>query len=552
MRVLLVAALVGASLSLWVAAPAEAARKKAGAAKQPLNIAVLPFIGKGSGGVGAKEAIELELELVKGVRVEDSAAVEEALEEKGRKLWTSGGLGSVLDKGNIDVLIRGERGEGKKSADALLVTAWGRDGKPRFLKELPIGKTPDATALSVVAALKPVLADWRSIRPIQLGAAPSEDNRGLRPEDVLTGEDASSSGRGGKKGGGGRNGKGRDPESGSSRGSVGSSTIGRQGRVAETLGDEESAASEQAARRSRLDDDDAPREDAALVPRLTMDDVDDTAGQRADAAPSGRSLAVAAVFDGGFWLYNFTGNEGGNQQRTAILYPGGGLRLDATPLAFAGVRWLAIDGDITLSTPRFKLPTDAYPVEGELVRFSPKTFSSLQIRAGATLKLRYAFKNGAAVGARIGYRTLSAAVEPQTITLAGAQRNVTLVPGFTFHGLATGAELYWPTQLFGRPFELDLRVDGLPATFYEEAPDNPGEESLAFGWAASLALRAVVVSGLFVEVGGHSSGILASFSPAEGERTTRLAFIDNGLVAVRGGDVLNHIGGFSLGLGWMF
>jgi hypothetical protein len=89
----------------------------------------------------------------------------------------------------------------------------------------------------------------------------------------------------------------------------------------------------------------------------------------------------------------------------------------------------------------------------------------------------------------------------------------------------------------------------MPVTRYAEAPDNPGASSLAFGYHAEALLRVPVVGGVFVEVAGKSTGATINFE-GEGDRVTV-----NGagaLVPIAGGRSLNVVGGFSVGVGFVY
>ena len=66
-------------VALVAAAPTLARRKKKVARPAVLQVAVLPFTGKGSGTAEAKEAVELELELVESVAVAASDQVEDGV-----------------------------------------------------------------------------------------------------------------------------------------------------------------------------------------------------------------------------------------------------------------------------------------------------------------------------------------------------------------------------------------------------------------------------------------------------------------------------------------
>jgi hypothetical protein len=492
-----------ATLALLGAPPAHAAKKKRRPAAPPVTVVVLPFTGKAGGGAAAKEALELELELVENVRVNDSRLVERDLRKATKKKrWEKGTLAGILSRRKVDVLVRGER-TARPGGDALLVIAYGKDGQPRAIKELALGAEPGVTATSFSAALTPLLSSWRTAPVVRL---PDADGGRVRAEDVLVDE------RGADK------------------------------KKALDFNDPDDV---EGRKRSRLDDEDG---------RLARADVGDGAeGTRLSdvegtvPAPGstrlGRSFAISGAFDGGSWYYSFTSATGfGNNAVVAPFYPGGAVFVDAFPLAFAGIDWIGVDADLALSFVPFRIEGGSLPV-------TPGSFVSFQTRGGAALKLRYTLDMGLGVGARVGYRYFGANVETQTIELGGASEALTVVPGYELHAASLGLDVFFPFLLADRRFELELRADGLPATYYAESPDNPGGSSLAYGWAVSLAGRYDIVDGLFVEARASTTGAAITYTNG-GKRQT---FDTEGqLVDLEGGSVLNLAGGFNFGFGFMW
>jgi hypothetical protein len=582
-RLLVAVGLVGLAFSLLVAAPAEAARKKRRPAKPSLAVVVLPFEGKGSGGSDAKQALELELELVEVARVTDGDDVEADIRKAGRKAWNADVLAGILTKRGVDVVVKGERGAGERSPDALLVTAWGADGQPRFFKELALGTEPDVAAATIVGALRPVLDNWEARRPVRLPGSDDEeawgDRRGrLRAEDVLVDDD-----RGGKK----KKGDKAEPAKADPDEDGGGRVVTRsvldddepaprkvepkkkvvdddpprkkspldfnEDDPPKKLSDDEEdqGPRKKKKRRSRLDDDEPPKIARAddvddLGRKVARDDIGDELDAPPAAPPSGpHAFSLSAAFDGSTWYYDLVGLQGiGSRTTTAPFFPGGSVFLDAAPLAFAGVRWLGVDGDFSASVVPFQILGNAqFPV-------TPGEFSVYQFRAGGALKLRYAFSSGFTLGARVGYRYFGATTENQTVQAAGRTELLTLVPGFSLHAAVVGAEVALPLVVVGRRLELELRADGLPATYYSEAPDNPGQTSLAFGWSASALARMEIAGGFFVEGRGSTVGATVTYTNP-GQRNA-LNNATGELQKLQGGSVLNLAAGFSLGLGLMF
>jgi hypothetical protein len=181
---------------------------------------------------------------------------------------------------------------------------------------------------------------------------------------------------------------------------------------------------------------------------------------------------------------------------------------------------------------------------------APGEFVAYQMGGAAALKARYVLSGGLpglGFGARLGYRYWGGTTETQTADPGGAQ--VTVVPGFAFHALAAGAEVDIPITIAERLLEIELRIDALPATYYEETPDNPGQSSLALGWAGSLIGRYRVFGGLFVEVGVHTQGAMVSYE-GQPEKPRNVLAAGNQPVPLAGGDVRNFAIGFELGAGY--
>lgn len=566
--VAVVALVVALVFALLAADPAAARRKKRRARNAVLTVVVLPFTGKGSGGTDAKDALELELELVDQTQVTESDVVEEDLRRAGRRAWDSEVLAGILARRKVDVLIRGERGPGARSPDALLVTAWSTDGKPRFFKELALGTEPDVAAASIVGALRPALDDWRSLRPIKLPGADLEEEapapRGerLRPEDVLVDEDIEDERVAEDRRAADRDG-GRDADGARGRGVLDEDDVkprpekhepaqadSRTERRRSPLdfndsGDDDEPPPKKK-RRSLFDEEPADEDRPADVDengrrRQELDDIDASA-KEAPASPRAHRFAVSGGFEGGSWFYSFDGGGTGDNSVPAPFYPGGGAAIDVWPLSFARVDWLGLDADVAISAVPFRIDTKG-------LDFTPVEFVSIQTRAGATLKLRYTFKNALGIGVRAGYRYVGATVETQTVTVNGQRANLTAVPGYTLHAAALGVEGMLPLVVIDHRLELELRADALPATYYEEAPDNPGATSLGYGWSASLAARFDVGAGFFVEARGHSTGVRVQYSnPGQ-----RLALIQaRRLVQLQGGSVLNVTAGFGLHVGFLW
>lgn len=546
-----------------LASPAEAKKKQRKRAS-PLNVVVLPFVGKGTGGGDVKEAIELELELVEVVQVSASDTLEADVRKGGRRAFEASALSAMLAKRGVDVLIKGERGPGEKNPDALLVIAYGKDGQPRFFKELALQGEPDAAAATIVDSLRPTLEGWKSARPVRL---PIDDVKEIDAGDVFVDDDLAGDKPKKETGGGGggrlvtRSGGGDDEDD--EKGNVLDDPLPPP-KKEERIGDRTSVSSKKKSpldfndepvdrspttsskkkKKSRIDDDDsgevkrvARTEIGEDGRRRTIDDVEDELAEEENEKGNQKlahTFALSAAFDGGTWHYQFDGAGIGDTTVDAPFYPGGSVLIDAWPIS-----WLGMDAEVGASVVPFK-------INGGPIVVSPTEFTSIQLRGGGTAKIRYTLKNGIGLGGRAGYRYLGATVESQTVN--GGADNLTVVPGYQLHALSVGAEIFVPILIGGHRLEIDVRADGLPATFYAEQPDNPGRTSLAFGWYAQIAARYDVAGGVFFEARGQSTGTSVAYSD-QGERK---AFVGNTLQQLQGGSVLNLAAGFSVGLGFMF
>lgn len=532
---------------LVVAWPCHAKKRKAprGAA---LNVAVLPFTGKGSGGNDAKEALELELELVEAVAVVAS----DSIADDARRLRTpyeADALAPILSRRAIDVLVSGERAVGKDDEDVLLVVAWAKDGAPRFFVEMPLGRDPQDAAVAVVDALRPALSAWKRQRPVKLpGGAPKSADRSVRMADVLADDDEVLTPPRREESDRSEAVRRRPEPEDVEPPRVARAPARDQPKEDSPLAFTRDEGDEEPVRRSKKRkslsiDDEAPEE---TVARSTIDD----SGRRIDVAdeaetPSSNALAhtlaVTAAFDGATWAYSFDGDAVGSAKVNAAFFPGGSVAVDAWPMRSFGVPWLGLEADGAVAFVPFRINARQVPV-------TPDALTATHYRIGFMLKGRYALKNGMAFGPRLGYRYYGASIEAQTVDVGGETENLTVVPGFEFHTAAVGAEAFVPILLGKQRLEIDVKADALPLTYYEEKPDDPGGTSLAYGWYASAGVRYDIVAGFYGELRGQTIGAIADYSNQGG----RKIFVGDQLETLAGGDVLNFTLGFSAGVGFMF
>jgi hypothetical protein len=560
----------------WIVAvslclPGTAVAGRRGGGSDLLDVVVLPFaaLSGRKAQADAKEALELELELVDNVRVQASEAVEQDLEALGEDAFEARALSGVLKRRGVEVLVAVPPGLGRT-----VVVAFANDGKPRVVKDMPRGAAADQLAVTTMAALKPALSRWAKQKPVPLPSGGAGSGRGVvDDEDILAEVDRSKPRQGGGDDGearrrpsardGGRGVRGGDDDDDAAD----AGTRRRDGRGRDASGDDDGG---RARRRSGIDDEDAPRvrEEASTGERQALDaSDDDTLGQRErrslteveDDAPSGSGpvkathlIALAAAFDGATWRYNFEPTRGaGPNPVTATFFPGGSVHFDLWPWESVG-----LDASGVFAAVPFEIPPVVDTSTGVvLLRVEPSKFTALQFDVGGALRGRYLLRFGddgplrmIGLGGRLGYRYWSTVTETQVIEETRA--TLTVVPGFTFHALAVGPELYVPIFVADRRFEFELKLEGLPATLYEESPDNPGGKVVAFGYHAELVGRFDVLSGVFVQVSGKSTGATIAFEGA-GDRVT-LAPGTTNTVVLQGGNALSFVAGFNVGVGFMY
>ncbi|HEY4219962.1 MAG TPA: hypothetical protein VGO62_01440, partial [Myxococcota bacterium] len=402
---LAIAVLAAAGLALLFATPAWAAKKKRHR-QTGLALVVLNFTGKNTGGADAKEALELELELVDSVQVGASDTLQNDVQAVGKRAFDASVLSGLMQKHKVDILVRGERGRGEKELDALLVTAFGKDGQPRFFKELPLGREPDETAGAIAADLKTALASWKAQKPIKLPSPDDAADTGhskISAADVLADDDpdkhapppppkkAAASGRVTSAIDDDDDPPPAAPKKADKKASAASSSDGSP------LDFNNDPADTPKKHRASVDDDSPPEKVARSDiddsgRRHTIDDVSDAAKDADQPAKLAHALAISGAFDGATWYYAFDGGGVGDTAVAATFYPGGSASVDFWPLKFLGV-----DAELGLAAVPFK-------ISGGDVAVTPSEFTAIQTRAAVALKGRYTLKNGIGLGVRLGYR----------------------------------------------------------------------------------------------------------------------------------------------------
>ncbi len=475
-------------LSLGVSAPTQARPHK----PARLVVAVLPFGSHDGISKAVARRLRHSVSLSSKTR-----AISNALDDAGESGFQPVQLAAILGHRHVDVLVRLQ-----SDPAGIVLTAFGKDGLPRLKKELPLESDREIVR-AVAGALGPVLEGWRDLKPL--------------PQH-----------RGDAAGGGGGGDDDAPPHALTSAGDGGdehkvplhSIDDESEGSSASPAGDDDSS--------SAVDSDESHE---------SIDDVE--AAAKPEGGGHHRSVAVSAGLDIGTWSWSFDGAPDVKASAGAPIFSGGSVLLDVSPLAFAGIRFIAVDAELAGAFVPFTLR--GTPV-------APQEFSSPQVRASALLKLRYTFSGGTAIGVRGGYRTIIAAAAKQQTNVAGAVKNVTVIPAYRVQAIAAGVDAFIPIDVGGHPLELEARLEALPLTSYVEAPDNPGAASVAFGGYAFLAARYVDASGLFIEGRVEGTGVRVTFTDVG----TRNALKGDALVPIEGGTTLNLGGAASLGAGFEF
>lgn len=516
--------------ALLLASPASARRRKKKTAKppEPLDIAVMPFgVLRGADAKAASDALELELELVDNVRVQDAGAIAADLSAAADP-FAPGTIKSAMARRSIEVLVTAPAGFARP-----FIVVYAKDGKARVLKELPRGAGPDEMAATALAVIKPALPKWSSLKP---QALPERAGRGVDVDVVGDDDDDDDLPRGSDK----RASRVQDDDDDVAPVDDGAS---RRKRTA-GLDDDDDSLKRDERRRRALDDSDGESLDQRK--RRSLADVEDeTSGDGAGPTKTSHILALSGTFDGAGWYYAFEGND--NVQPVPVgagFHPGGSVRGDLWLQEFVGV-----DVSAALSTVQFQINSNPN------LEVAPNRFLSIHANAGVSGRGRlmlHLSDDGVlrtiGLGARVGYRFWQGSVETQRILVNN--RILTVVPGFSMHALTVGPELYVPLFVLDRRFEIELKLDTMPLTRYAETPDNPGKNSLAFGYHAELLARFDLYGGFFVELAGKSTGATVNFE-GEGDRVT-VGGNDSDLVTLKGGRSVNVAGGFSVGVGFMY
>lgn len=533
-----------------LAPDSHARRRKRKRKSGPVRIAVLPFEGMGVAGGVMRESLEIELEMLEKIRLQSSATAARSVVRDGKRAFTSRKLRRTLQKANLDALVKGEQMEGEQ----VLVVVYAADGRARFAEFFKRGDDIDALAASIVAALKPTLLRFSSAKVVSIPREPPASSaQAARDRNPIDEDDLFVDLEGGDK-----------PEPKKER----SEKRKRAPKVAR----EEP--------RSRASDDRRP-----VLGSDAPDDIDDdrprrrrAVDDRAVSGTSGRSrksfskltdeepeeedtretggffqpgpltpmVSVMGGVQGGTWIYDFAGKDGNQSYGFNRPFPGASARVAFWPMQYFGVE---VDGSFDYLFFEFDQPENGDGI-------TPGQFSIPHITAGVAARARYILplspSFGVGIGARLGYRFDYAGVEPQTMGTGNNIATVTIVPGYMLNALVLGPELFVPFKIGSNRMEVQLSTEINPGiSRYEEMPDNPGDNSLAFGGTAHLTVKAEIFAGIFAFFGGYGSIIITNYE-LPGDRLSPIAGLDGSRDKFQGGTVTSINAGGRAGLGWEF
>jgi len=586
---------------LFASGDADARRKKASKPSGPKKIVVVPFEAEGALAYEVPKELELELELHEGVIVVASARTWAELKKQGAKKFDRKTLQKVMQRRGVDVLMRGVKGYDDDGAEALHVLLYANDGRVRFQGTLTESlDAPDALPGLIASVVEEPLHRFDGLAAIE-PVFPAKPKKGAKPRaapvvvddeppppppakdavddshlfvDFDDGKDKRDAKRAPPKradlgdkpiertdrrarvvGGDGDDDDDDDDE-------PAPRAATRAQKPAETTDDDE--APEDKPRRRRFDDpdDNEPEEKRPAARTRFIDEDDERASTDRDKKRDRASMAdvvddekpagdepdlshvvsVAVGAGGASWFYDFAANKPiQSNQFLAPIFPAGTLRIDLWP-----IEWVGVDVDAHLQAVRFNVDDPSAPIQ-------PQTFFAYRYGASAAAKGRYILhlgNVGVGAGGRVGYRLLGAFADKQTHADDGDF--FTVVPGYMFHTIFVGAELYAAVVFFERRLEFEWRLDGLPLTRYEEYPDNPGAESLAFGWATTANVRMEIFYGAFAELYFFHSGAIVTFDGVGNRRGALLDATSGQRELIQGGRVTTIDGTAGLALGWMW
>lgn len=539
-----------------------------------VRVAILDFVGPGSGGSAMADAIELELELADDLVLVPRKKIQRRL-RKGRQRLSADSVANAVRGRSVDLIMCGQ-GKRLRRGFTIHLSVFRPSGSLFFAEDYKVnGKGPDVETLGSLMAesLTDAIAEGGVAEPQSAvddeypddeypdaeypdtenpsdGPASSSSGDSSGDDDLFVDDDelnGAASAHGPIGGDADKNDRasGRRPIAGTSSQADDSSSGGSWGaRYKDDKAPQRESAS------SSRDDDDWDRRvmgdrDSSRPRRSAWDD--DTRGRRApqhdsiadiDEGKTGQDAASGAARDliptlmlsGGFdlqqWLYDLKSDTGTSKVDWGPSY-GGSLHAVAWLLPYVGVEAGGSYGTMQIDLSRIPgLEQKAI----EVFVYS----AQLQLRGQYVLTKGWP---GFAVGGRLGYRLL--------MTNAAPQSPFTVVPSVTAHMLSPGLDLRLP--LHPQYAVLNIGAELLPFGVYSEAPDEPGAAGSAsmLGFRLDLTLRSFIAYGVFAELHGYYEQINVGYTDAG----TRSAITGGTHVA---GQVVGGLRGLNLRLGWSF
>lgn len=547
-----VLATVAFLLVALLAPDANARRRKRKRKAGPVRIAVLPFEGMGVAGGVMRESLEIELEMLEKIRLQSSATAARSVVRDGKRAFTSRKLRRTLKKAKLDALVKGQQMEGEQ----VLVVVYAADGRPRFAEFFKRGDDIDTLAATIVTSLKSTLLRFSSAKVVSIPREPPPSSaQAARDRNPIDEDDLFVDLEGGEK---------EEPKKERRK---------KRTRTAAKTRDKPRARDDDSSDRRLIVgadapddiDDERPRRRRAVDDRAVSgassrsrksfskltdeepEEVDDReTGGFFQPGPLTPMLSVMGGVQGGTWIYDFAGKDTNQSYGFNRPFPGGAARVAFWPMQYFGVE---VDGGFDYLYFEFDQPENG---EG----ITPGQFSIPHVTAGVAARARYILELsssfGIGIGARIGYRFDFVGVEPQTMGTGNNIATVTIVPGYMLNALVIGPEIFVPFKIGSNRMEVQLSTEINPGiSRYEEMPDNPGDNSLAFGGTAHLTAKAEIFAGIFAFVGGYGSIIVTNYELA-GDRLSPIAGLDGTREKFQGGTVTSINVGGRAGLGWEF
>jgi hypothetical protein len=194
--------------------------------------------------------------------------------------------------------------------------------------------------------------------------------------------------------------------------------------------------------------------------------------------------------------------------------------------------WIGLNANGSFALSVFRMEVN------ELYLFESKIIWAQHYQGESTLKMRYHFANGLALGLSSGYWHQTGIVDVQTVD----KKIYTQLPSFHLHALEIGPELYYGS--IQKSVDITLHARALPFVSYQENPDIPGQEGKVFGMHAQLLFRYFFANNNWFLIFQLQGMCLYGVFQGYGNRVTPQN------ETMQGGTLLNYTLNTSAGIGW--